>query len=167
MWKFTAVPLLSLLLIANASPLIENNAQTHFSLSKDKVESTHHQHVASTNRVPSLESALNALRGASVQVVETFESVMSELGDASKHLTWSLPQKAVNARPGDWDFTVSTHALPEHSLRVKKPNNLGVDDVKQVQKLTQVKRSPNCIVFRLSRYQRFQTFLLLVLRESQ
>jgi len=144
MWKLTTVPLLSLLLIANASPLIQNNAdQTHFSLSKEQSESTHHHHVADNSRMPSMESALNALRGASAQVVETFESVMSELGDASKHLTWSLPQKAVNARPHDWDFTVSTTALPEHSLRVKKPNNLGVDDVKQVQKLIHVKRCPN------------------------
>jgi hypothetical protein len=147
MWKLTTVPLLSLLLIANASPLIQNNAaQTHFSLSKEQSESTHHHHhhhVADNSRMPSMESALNALRGASAQVVETFESVMSDLGDVSKHLTWSLPQKAVSARPDGWDFTVSTTALPQHSLRVKKPNNLGVDDVKQVQKLTHVKRCPN------------------------
>jgi hypothetical protein len=134
MWKKAALPLLSLLLNANASPLTQNNGpQTHFSLSKEHSESTHHHHVAGS-RLPSMESALNALRGASAQVVETFESVMSELGDSSKHLTWSLPKKAVEARPNDWDFTVSTTALPEHSLRVKKPNNLGVDDVKQVPK---------------------------------
>jgi len=133
MWKKAALPLLSLLFTANASPLIQNNVpQTHFSLSKEHSESTLYHHVAGDSRLPSMESALNALRGVSAQVVETFESVMSELGDASKHLTWSLPRKSAEARPNDWDFTVSTTALPEHSLRVKKPNNLGVDDVKQV-----------------------------------
>jgi hypothetical protein len=135
MWKKAALPLLSLLLTAKASPLTQNNApQIHFSLSKEQFESTNHNHHVVGNRLPSMESALNALRGASAQVVETFESVMSELGDASKHLTWSLPKKTVEVRPNDWDFTVSTTALPEHSLRVKKPNNLGVDDVKQVPK---------------------------------
>jgi len=115
-----------------------------------------------------MESTLNALRGASTQVLETFESVMSELGDTSNRLTWSLPKKAVQARPNGWDFTVSTTALPEHSLRVKKPSDLGVDDVKQVPiNLAALYRSLIRLVFWLSRCQRLQAFLLLVLRESQ
>ena len=130
MWRITTLSLISLVLTSNSSPLSQNaGAQTPFRLSKG--ESTLHP-VVGVNRLPSIESALTALRGASAQVVETFENVMSELGDASKHLTWSLPRKTVKSRPDEWDFKVSSDALPDHALRVKKPNSLGVDDVKQV-----------------------------------
>lgn len=85
------------------------------------------------DRLPCLDVALQSLRDASAQVLDTFESVMSEFRDAANDLTWTLPRKNIVPRPDhDWDFSVSSSALPEHSLRVKKPNGLGVDDVKQV-----------------------------------
>ena len=124
--------LLSVLLttyLAHANPLI----QKPFYLPKEEAASKQaHRPPSDGNRFPSMDVALKALDEASSQVIETFETVMSELGDVSKHLTWSLPKKEVKARPYEWDFTVSTSALPEHSLRVKKPGSLGVDDVKQV-----------------------------------
>lgn len=91
-------------------------------------------HVTSSanGRSAAIEKALKALDQVSSQVIETFESVMGELGDISKHLTWSLPKKVATPRLAGWDYTVSSTALPEHSLRVKQPNSLGVDDVKQV-----------------------------------
>jgi hypothetical protein len=85
------------------------------------------------DRLPCLDVALQSLRDASAQVLDTFESVMSEFRDAANDLTWTLPKKNIVPRPdNNWDFSVSSSALPEHSLRVKKPNGLGVDDVKQV-----------------------------------
>ena len=83
-------------------------------------------------RSAAIENALKALTQVSSQVLDTFESVMGELSDVSKHLTWSLPQKLATPRLSGWDYTVSSAALPEHSLRVKQPNSLGVDNVKQV-----------------------------------
>lgn len=81
----------------------------------------------------SLDVALKELEGASQQVIDTFEAVMSELGsEVSTYLIWSLPHKNVRISKHKWDFEVSSNALPEHSLRVKVPNSLGVDDVKQV-----------------------------------
>ena len=128
----STIILLSLVLttyLTHANPLI----QKPFSRPKEEAASTQtHRPANDGSRFPSKDVALKALSEASSQVIETFEIVMSELGDVSKHLTWSLPKKEVKARPHGWDFTVSTSALPEHSLRVKKPNSLGVDDVKQV-----------------------------------
>jgi hypothetical protein len=124
----STIILLSLVLttyLTHANPLI----QKPFNLPKEEAQT--HRSANDGSRFPSKDVALKALSEASYQVIETFEIVMSELGDVSKHLTWSLPKKEVKARPHDWDFTVSTSALPEHSLRVKKPNSLGVDDVKQ------------------------------------
>ena len=130
--SLSAFILLSLVLttsLALANPLI----QKPFNLPKEEAVSKQEYRPAKDgSRFPSMDVALKALSEASSQVIETFETVTSELGDVSKHLTWSLPQKEVKARPHDWDFTVSTSALPEHSLRVKTPDGLGVDDVKQV-----------------------------------
>jgi hypothetical protein len=85
------------------------------------------------DRLPCLDVALQSLRDASAQVLDTFEAVMSEFRDAANDLTWTLPKKNIVPRPDkDWDFSVSSSALPEHALRVKKPDGLGVDDVKQV-----------------------------------
>lgn len=114
---------------ALGNPLI----QKPFNLPKEEAASKQEYRPAKDgSRFPSMNVALKALNEVSSQAIETFETVMSELGDVSKHLIWSLPQKEVKVRPYDWDFTVSTSALPEHSLRVKEPDNLGVDDVKQV-----------------------------------
>jgi hypothetical protein len=129
---FTTVVLLFLVLttyLANATPFILDGTQKPFQIPKSVSQSVHHTNI--DGRVPCLDIALKSLGEASSQTIETFENVMSELGDVSKHMTWSLPQKKANARLHDWDFTVSTTALPEHSLRVKRPNNLGVDNVKQ------------------------------------
>src|SRR6266496_254370 len=124
--------LLSLVLttyLARANPFVQNP----FNLPKEEPTSKQlHSPAQDGGRFPSMDVALEALSEASSEVIEIFETVMSELGNVSKHLTWSLPQKEVKARPHDWDFKVSTSALPEHSLRVKNPDSLGVDDVKQV-----------------------------------
>jgi hypothetical protein len=127
---FTILFVLSFVLLTLATPFVPNESQKVFNIPKQNPQSGHHS--ATGSRLPSLDVALESLGEASSQVIETFENVMSELADDAKHMTWSLPQKAVKARPHDWDFTVSTTALPEHSLRVKKPDSLGVDDVKQV-----------------------------------
>ena len=124
--------LLSLVLttyLGHANPSV----QKPFNIHKEEGASKQlHNPAKDGGRFPSMDVALEALSEASSQVIEIFETVMSELGDVSKHLTWSLPQKEVKARPHDWEFKVSTSVLPEYSLRVKIPNNLGVDDVKQV-----------------------------------
>jgi len=86
---------------------------------------------SSRHRHPGYEVAAEAFKAASPQVQEMFEAFISGLDDDFEHLTLSPPQKNVTLRPA-WDFTVSTTALPEHSLRVKRPNSLGVDDTKQV-----------------------------------
>ena len=113
--------------LANANPLI----QKPFTLPKDTAKQSYSP--LTDGRPPPLDIALKALNEASSQVIETFENVMSELGDISNQFTWSLPKKEVTGPRHDWDFRVSTSVLPEHSLRVKKPDSLGVDDVKQVQ----------------------------------
>ena len=127
---FTISLVLSFVLLTVATRLVPNEPQKPFNIPKQNPLFAHHS--ATGGRLPSLDVALKSLGEASSQVIETFENVMSELGDDAKRMTWSLPQKAVKARPHDWDFTVSTTALPEHSLRVKTPDGLGVDDVKQV-----------------------------------
>jgi hypothetical protein len=131
---FTILFVSSFVLLIVATPLVPNEHQKPFNIPKQTPQPPHHS--ATGGRLPSLDVALKSLDEASLQLIETFENVMSELGDNAKHMTWSLPQKAVKARPHDWDFTVSTTALPEHSLRVKKPDSLGVDDVKQVPSLS-------------------------------
>jgi hypothetical protein len=105
------------------------DAQRPFQLVEGSLRS---QSAADGSRNPAMEYALKALGQASAQVIDTFETVMAELGDVSKHLTWSLPKKVVIPRPSGWDYTVSSAALPDHALRVKKPRSLGVDHVKQV-----------------------------------
>ena len=123
--------LLSLVLtpyVAHANPFIQKPLNI---LNAEATSKQEHRPAKDGSHSTSMDVALKALNEASSQVIETFEAVMSELGDVSKHLTWSLPKKEVNARPQDWEFTVSTSALPEHALRVKEPDNLGVDDVKQ------------------------------------
>jgi hypothetical protein len=119
---------LSLDFAANASPL----TQITFQSPNAKAGQTDKIAMASGDRLPCLEAALQSLHHASSQVLETFELIMSEFHDAAKDLTWTLPKKNILPRPTDWDFTISSSALPDHSLRVKKPNSLGVDDVKQV-----------------------------------
>jgi len=84
------------------------------------------------DRLPCLDVAFQSLRDASSQVLETFESVTSEFHDAVRDMTWTLPKKNVVPRSDNWDFNVSSSALPDHSLRGKRPDGLGVDDVKQV-----------------------------------
>lgn len=123
--------LLSLVLTAyltHANPLLQKPLTI---LKEETTLKQEHRPAKDGSHSTSMDVALKALNEASSQVIETFEAVMSELGDVSKYLTWSLPEKEVNARPHDWDFTVSTSALPEHALRVKNPDSLGVDDVKQ------------------------------------
>jgi len=110
-----------------ATPFINKSPQQPFNLPN---HATHESHKA--DRTPAMEYALKALSHASAQVIETFETVMAELDDVAKQLTWSLPKKSVRQRPDGWDYKVASAALPEHRLRVKKPNGLGVDDVKQV-----------------------------------
>src|SRR5579862_7075721 len=83
-------------------------------------------------RLSGILIALDSLKEASPQAIETFEKVMAELSDISEHLTWRLPEKKIASRPTGWDYTVSSSVLPEHRLRIKQPNKLGVDDVKQV-----------------------------------
>ena len=114
--------------IVNGTPFGSKSPQTPFNLPQDNVKSP----ISSTSRNAAMEYAMKTLTGVSSQVVETFETVMGELSDVSKHLTWSLPEKAIKPRPEGWAYTVSSAALPEHALRVKKPDSLGVDDVKQV-----------------------------------
>jgi hypothetical protein len=114
--------------IVNGTPFGSKSPQTPFNLPQDNVKSP----ASSISRNAAMEYAMKTLTGVSSQVVETFETVMGELSDVSKHLTWSLPEKAVKPRPEGWAYTVSSAALPEHALRVKKPDSLGVDDVKQV-----------------------------------
>jgi len=116
--------------VTHASPLTQQIPFQHPALAA-KAASTSSAKWA--DRLPCLDVALQSLLDASAQVIETFESVMSEFRDAANDLTWTLPKKNVVPRPThDWDFSVSSSALPEHSLRVKKPDSLGVDDVKQV-----------------------------------
>lgn len=114
--------------IVNGSPFGSKSPQTPFNLPEHK----HVSSPASAGRNAAMEYAMKALTGVSSQVVETFETVMGELSDVSKHLTWSLPEKEATRRLDGWEYTVSSAALPEHALRVKKPDSLGVDDVKQV-----------------------------------
>jgi hypothetical protein len=101
-------------------------------------------------RNAAMEYGLKALTQASAQVIETFETVMAELGDISRHMTWSLPKKNVTPRPDGWDYTVSSGVLPDHALRVKKPKSLGVDHVKQVLNWPFGLSCLSSIVFRLS-----------------
>jgi len=119
---------LSLAFAAHASPLTQITFQNPRPENADAPGLAHD----GADRLPCLNFALQSLRDASSQVLETFESVMSELRDAARDMTWSLPKKNVVPRPDDWDFIVSSSALSEHSLRVKRPDGLGVDDVKQV-----------------------------------
>jgi hypothetical protein len=114
--------------VAHATPFL-HGGQTPFHLSES---STHRDNPGSGGRPAAIEYALKALTEASAQVLETFETVMAELGDVAKDMTWSLPKKNITPRPHGWDYTVSSAALPDHALRVKKPNSLGVDHVKQV-----------------------------------
>jgi hypothetical protein len=86
----------------------------------------------SLRRDPALQKALDALKEAPSEVMETFEQVMLDLGYFSGNLTWTLPAKEISPRPDGWDFSITSNVLPDHSLRVKQPNGLGVDDVKQV-----------------------------------
>lgn len=117
---------LLLVFVANASPFTQITFQNPHPT--DGITTTKWG-----DRLPCLDVALQSLSDASFEVLETFESVMSELRDAARELTWTLPEKNVLPRPSkDWDFTVASSALPEHALRVKKPKSLGVDDVKQV-----------------------------------
>ena|ERR1700676_534098 len=125
----TALIALSASYSAHAKPFI-TGPQTAFQLGDPSAQQSHSS--ANGGRNAAMEYAMKALTGVSAQVAETFETVMAELGDVSKHMTWSLPKKVVTPRPDGWDATVSSAALPEHSLRVKTPNSLGVDDVKQV-----------------------------------
>jgi hypothetical protein len=139
---FTAVLLciFSAHICVSATPYIQKTFQKPFKLATPDAEPAHSP--ADPATLPSLDSALKALSEVSYQVIETFETVMSELGgEVTKYLSWSLPQKEVTHRPHDWDYTVSTTALPEHSLRVKKPRGLGVDDVKQVKRIPSQSRS--------------------------
>jgi len=119
---------LYLAFFVSASPFRQPGTQKPFVHSQDPSVPP----AVSLSRLPAVQSALKSLRDASPQVIETFEKVMAELGDISQSLTWMLPQKQVVPRPNDWDFTITTKALPEHSLRIKQPNELGVDDVRQV-----------------------------------
>jgi hypothetical protein len=116
---------------ANAAPGVIGS-QKPFRLPNILGSSNHGSHNKAS--YPALDRALKSLSGVSQQVVETFESVMSELGsDVFKHLTWTLPHKDVVSRPDrEWRYRVSSDATPEHSLRIREPKNLGVDDVKQV-----------------------------------
>ena len=123
---------------AGASPFIQNGAQKAFQLPNGPVHANQRKLLHDDGQ-SSLSKAIEALKEASPRVVDTFNSVMSELGDVARDLTWSLPQKEVLPRPHDWDFTVSSKALPGHSLRIKEPKSLGVDNVKQVS-LTYVQR---------------------------
>ena len=123
--------LLSAILCGNAvtaSPYGYPNGQKPFISPESSTQSFNSR----TRPLPGLVSALDALKETTPHVIETFETVMAELSDVSKHLTWDLPKKHVTPRPHEWDYTVSTPALPEHRLRVKQPYKLGVDDVKQV-----------------------------------
>jgi hypothetical protein len=115
------------ILPVSASPLIQNVPQKPFNLPTQDSKAV--RLPANDGLWPSLDFGLEALSEASSQPIDTFEAVMLELGDTSK---WSLPKKEARPRLVDWDFTVSTSGLPQHSLRVKQPNSLGVDDVKQV-----------------------------------
>jgi hypothetical protein len=126
-WKVLLTTALLTAGIVNGTPFGSKSPQTPFNLPQDNLRSS-----VSTSRNAAMEYAMKTLTGVSSQVVETFETVMGELSDVSKHLTWSLPEKAVKPRPEGWAYTVSSAALPEHALRVKKPDRLGVDDVKQV-----------------------------------
>jgi len=116
---------LSLTFAAHASPLTQITFQHHRPKNADVPSD-------GADRLPCLNFALQSLREASSQVIETFESVMAEFRDVARDMTWSLPKKHVVPRPNDWDFIVSSSALAEHSLRVKRPEGLGIDDVKQV-----------------------------------
>ena len=115
-----------------ATPLDHKLSQKPFKLGEQTPQAAHG---SADGRSPAVENALKALSQASSQVIKTFETVMADLSDVSRHLTWSLPRKVVTPRLGGWDYTVSSAALPEHSLRVKQPNSLGVDDVKQVRSI--------------------------------
>lgn len=126
MWRsllFSALSVLS----AGASPLIQNVPQKPFNVPTQDLK--HIDVLGNDGHSGSSDVAMEFLAAAPSQLIETFEAVMSKLDDASK---WALPQKEARPRLHDWDFTVSTSGLPQHSLRIKEPNSLGVDDVKQV-----------------------------------
>lgn len=115
-----------------ASPFGQKAPQKAFQLPTEYVHSKQHQ-PSHDDGQSSWSKAIDALKEASPQVLDTFTSVMSELGDAAPSLTWTLPQKDVLPRPNDdWDFIVSSKVLPGHSLRIKEPKKLGADNVKQV-----------------------------------
>ena len=105
--------------IVNGTPFGSKSPQTPFNLPQDNVKSP----ISSTSRNAAMEYAMKTLTGVSSQVVETFETVMGELSDVSKHLTWSLPEKAIKPRPEGWAYTVSSAALPEHAGRRPKPGS--------------------------------------------
>lgn len=109
--------------------VVQNAQQKTFNLPNKYLEAS--DRPSSMHRHPGFEVVLEAFKAASPRTQEMFEAFLSGLADDSEHLDLSLPQKDVTLRPA-WDFTVSTAALPEHSLRVKRPNSLGVDDTKQV-----------------------------------
>jgi hypothetical protein len=66
------------------------------------------------------------------QTTETYQQVVAELGDDGFPFSWSVPPKEASKRVGVWEYSVASTALPDHSLRIKQPTGLGVDDVKQV-----------------------------------
>jgi hypothetical protein len=123
------LPLLVHVASISATPFLRDGPQLPFGLSEHLSRLA--QSSTTDNRPASLKAALGSLHDASGKVVKTFEDVMAEIPEVSSRLTWELPQKSANKRL-DWDFTVSSEALPEHALRVKDPQELGVDDVKQV-----------------------------------
>jgi len=127
---FLAAEALLLSGFVGASPFGQKTPQKAFQLPKGYVDTK--QKPSHDDGQSSWSKAIEALKEASPQVLDTFTSVMSELGDAARSLTWTLPQKDVLPRPNDWDFIVSSKALPGHSLRIKEPKSLGVDNVKQV-----------------------------------
>ena len=131
-FKILLATALSTVCLSAATPLGHKLSQTPFKLGAQVPQAAHG---SPDGRSPALEHALKTLSQVSSQVIETFETVMADLSDVSRHLTWSLPRKVATPRLSGWDYTVSSAALPEHSLRVKQPNSLGVDDVKQVRSL--------------------------------
>jgi hypothetical protein len=131
---------------AHATPFL--GGQKPFQLNDVSLKQT--DRPGHNGRNAAMEFGLKALTQASAQVIETFETVMAELGDISRHMTWSLPKKNVTPRPDGWDYTVASGALPDHALRVKKPKSLGVDRVKQVLNRPFGFLCLSSIVFRLS-----------------
>jgi hypothetical protein len=124
---FVALPLLAQIGSVSASPLIHDEEQSPFGLSEPFSKAA--QSSAPKYPSASLEAEIKLLLNIIEDLAEeATDDVFGFTGGLMRDWTYS---KESHPR-SDWDITVSSEALPDHALRVRSPEDLGIDDVKQV-----------------------------------